>query len=269
FIRWPEGRLTGGRDVDQLSAHIDVLPTLAQLADLELPGSLDLDGVSLDEALLGNVEVLRDRTVLVHSQRVPVPIKWRKSAVMSERWRLVNQHELYDIKADPAQSSDVADDHPDVVKRLQNEYESWWTSLSTSFDHVVRIGVGSDQENPTKLSAHDWFVSDQSQSPWSQNHIRNGHIGNGHWEIDVQKPGDYRITLRRWPSSAPGPIEAISARVQVGDAVVESDLAESAESASFQVALDPGPTRLQTWLELPSGESRGAYYVSVERLSDD
>lgn len=268
FIRWPAGGLTGGRDVDQLSAHIDVLPTLAELVDLEVPGSLALDGVSLGTALNGDADVLRDRTLLVHSQRVPTPIKWRKSSVMTERWRLVNQHELYDIQVDPAQSTDVAAGNPDVVSRLQGEYDAWWQSLSASFDHVVRIGVGADQEAPTRLSAHDWFVSDQSQSPWSQNHIRNGHIGNGHWEIDVRNHGDYRIVLRRWPHSEPGPIEATHARLKVGASVVEADVDPKAESVVFEMPLDAGPATLQSWLEMPSGDTRGAYYVSVERTSD-
>jgi len=34
FIRWPEGGLVGGRDVDRLAAHLDVLPTLIELCGL-------------------------------------------------------------------------------------------------------------------------------------------------------------------------------------------------------------------------------------------
>ena len=266
FIRWPDGGLFGGRDVDQLSAHIDVLPTLAKLANLKLPDSIELDGVSLVSTLQGNTEELQDRTILVHSQRVPVPIKWRKSAVMTNQWRLVNQNELYDMVADPGQTSDVSADHSEVVSRLRVEYDSWWLSLAPSFDKIVRIGLGSKEENPVNLSAHDWFVTEQSLSPWSQNHIRNGHIGNGHWEVDVQKSGDYLVTLRRWPVSEPGPIEAVLARMNVGGSEIETEVSVTDEFVEFAVELDAGPTTLQTWLTLPSGESRGAYYVSVEKV---
>ena len=37
FIHWPKGKLTGGREIDTLAAHYDVLPTLAELCDVPLP----------------------------------------------------------------------------------------------------------------------------------------------------------------------------------------------------------------------------------------
>ena len=47
FIRWPAGKLDGGRDITQLSAHIDILPTLAELCHLTISSELKLDGTSL------------------------------------------------------------------------------------------------------------------------------------------------------------------------------------------------------------------------------
>ena len=61
---------------------------------------------------------------------------------MSERWRLLNQNQLYDIKADPGQENNVFEKHPDVAKKLSDAYEAWWKSLSPAFDMTVRIGVG-------------------------------------------------------------------------------------------------------------------------------
>jgi len=67
---------------------------------------------------------------MVHSQRIEHPEKWRKSAVMTQRWRLINGKELYDIQADPAQGSDVAGANQKVVKELRRFYEKLWTDLS-------------------------------------------------------------------------------------------------------------------------------------------
>jgi arylsulfatase A-like enzyme len=47
YLRSPRGGFVGGREVGLLSAHIDVLPTLAELCGLELPADLQLDGTSL------------------------------------------------------------------------------------------------------------------------------------------------------------------------------------------------------------------------------
>ena len=71
-----------------------------------------------------------DRILVTDSQRVKDPIKWRKSAVMTSQWRLNNGKELYDIKKDPGQKSDVAGKHPKVVRRLTEFYDQWWAELA-------------------------------------------------------------------------------------------------------------------------------------------
>ena len=35
FIRWPDGGIGGGGDVNRLTAHIDILPTLTELCELK------------------------------------------------------------------------------------------------------------------------------------------------------------------------------------------------------------------------------------------
>jgi arylsulfatase B len=157
FVRWPAGGITGGREVDRLSAHIDVLPTLAEMTGVKIPEGLRLDGISLVPALKG-APAPADRVLFVHSQRIDIPVKWRKSAVMTERFRLINGEQLYDIEADPGQKVDVASNHPDTVKDLRGSYDKWWESLTPVFGDVVRIGIGADAVNTTVLSC-DWRTS--------------------------------------------------------------------------------------------------------------
>ena len=47
FIRWPGGGIGGGRDIDALAAHIDLLPTLVALCGLAFQPRNPLDGRSL------------------------------------------------------------------------------------------------------------------------------------------------------------------------------------------------------------------------------
>ena len=264
FIRWPAGGLDGGRDVDQLTAHIDILPTFIDLAGLTKPDGAPIDGTSLAAILKGDTDALRDRTLFVHSQRIPYPEKWRKSAVMTERWRLINGTELYDLKADPAQESDVAADHKDVVEQLRGAYDGWWTSLSTVFDEDVRIAIGTEHEPRTLLHAHDWHS--QELSPWHQSHVQEGLVNNGPWSLDVKRAGDYEVTLRRWPDHVDESIEATQARLKVGDIDESRSLSAGATEATFQVTLEEGPTSLQTWLTLAGGQTRGAYFVYLSHL---
>jgi len=262
FVRWPAGEIGGGRDVSQLAAHIDVLPTIAELCGAENPEGVALDGKSLVPLLKGAAADWPARTLLVHSQRIEYPEKLRKCAVMTDRWRFVNGKELYDMSVDPGQTANVANQHAGVVQKLQDEYEAWWQSLSPVFDQFVAIGIGADEENPANLTCHDWHT-ENGAVPWNQGHIRSGTMANGWWVVDVVRDGQYEVTLRRWPKEMDQSIEAVDARLKIGDVDQKQAVGASATSATFKVVLKKGQTRMQTWLTTPDGKTRGAYFVEV------
>ena len=268
FVAWPRGGLAGGRDVDPLCAHIDVLPTLAELCGLDLVNNPRIDGRSLVRSLRGDQEDLRSRTLFVHSQRIPTPKKWRKCAVMTKRWRLVNGTKLYDISADPAQRKDLAESMPTKVAELRAAYEGWWRSLSPAFGERVRIGLGAPSEPRAQLHPHDWHVGPRDGCPWHQNHVKRGYPGNGFWAVDVLKAGKYEFELRRWPEHVGGGVEATKARVRVGKVEAEKACASSDPSVRVVLDLPRGPARLQTWFTTLKGKSptRGAYFVYVRKL---
>ena len=130
FIRWPDGGVAVGKDVDHVTAHIDLLPTLVELCGLKKPRDVAYDGTSLAPLLKDPATPWPDRALVVESQRIPYPEKWRQCAVMTDRWRLVNGQELYDLPLDPGQRKDVAKDHPEGVKRLRHVYETYWREVS-------------------------------------------------------------------------------------------------------------------------------------------
>ena len=111
FVYWPAGGIRGGREVTRLAAHIDLLPTLIDLCGLAPPPHGKFDGVSLAPLLRNPATAAADwpdRTLFVHNQRVIDPVKGKNYAVMTDRWRLVNGRELYEIKSDPGQHRNVA-----------------------------------------------------------------------------------------------------------------------------------------------------------------
>jgi len=113
------------------------------------------------------------------------------------------------------------------------------------------------------LHPHDWHVTGQAQSPWHQGHVRSGHIGNGHWEVDVRRQTRYRVELRRWPRHLNQSIEATAARIRVGDRELHRAISADATHIVFELELAPGPAQLQTWLTLADGKQRGAFFVYV------
>lgn len=152
FIRWPSAGVSGGRDIDILTAHIDVLPTIVELAGLAVPSAPPLDGSSLAPLLLEKPTDWPNRTLITDSQRIDRPRKWRKSAVMDGRWRLINGEELYDLQADSGQARDLSASYPEVVSRLRLAYDAWWSGLQPSLGNYARIVLGSKSQNPTWLS---------------------------------------------------------------------------------------------------------------------
>jgi arylsulfatase A-like enzyme len=292
IMHWPGGGLTAGRDVSRLTAHVDILPTLAELcgASDKLPEGVH--GKSIAALLRDPDAQWPERVIVTDSQRVEHPVKWRKSATMSERWRLVNGTELYDIKVDPGQRTDVAAGHPDTVSELRARYEEWWALVSERFDEEIPIVVGSDEEPVTCLSSHDWHNED-SNCPWNQGQIRKGMVATGHWAIDVAEAGEYRVELRRWPREAgwtltdgPGdepPLpEGVAekslgwyvggtalalkvAHFTVAGREMSSDVDPAAPGAVFRVDLRDGRATLEAWFEDDMGTRIGAYYVYVER----
>ena len=266
FWYWPAGGLTGGRDVRQVTAHVDMLPTLAELCGLKVPRDRKIDGTSLVPLLSEKKTAWPDRTLFVHSQRLEFPKKGRKYAVMTDRWRLVNGKQLFDMSVDDGQKKNVAANHPEVLARLGKAYDGWWTSIGERFDDYVRISLGHRAENPALLTCHDWHTSNKPV-PWNHGHIRRKLMANGFWAVTVTRAGDYRITLRTRPPGMDHPLDAVKAEVRVGQNVkVQQPVTADATSTTFQVKLKAGPTRLQTVLTNARGQSRGAYYVQVEAL---
>ncbi|MEM7204693.1 MAG: arylsulfatase [Planctomycetota bacterium] len=265
FVHWPAGGVTGGRDVDALAAHVDVLPTLRELCGLTTAvGTAPLDGVSLASALRGEAPAPMDRTLFVHSQRVEHPRMWRKCAVMTARWRLVNGRELFDIVRDPGQRHDVAAQHEDTVATLRGAYEGWWQSLQPVFDGYVRIELGGAEE-PVELMSHDWHTNDQG-TPWHQDHVRRGYVGNGPWAVEVKRAGDYEITLRRWPERLARAMDWVHAAVEIGGQKLEREVDPAATEVRFRVRLELGPAMLFTMLRRPDGTEHGAYFASVRSV---
>ncbi|WP_308949690.1 arylsulfatase [Thalassobacterium maritimum] len=251
ILRWPAGGIEAGKSVERLTAHFDILPTFIDLIGLDAP-AIDFDGTSLRELLYGDDSDWPERALVVESQRVVDPIKWRKSAVMTDEWRLVNGTELYQIEADPKQQNDVSADYPEVFKRMRAEYDHFWDDVSREHDLTSYMVIGADEAPIVTLSSHDWLLD--QLPPWNQTHIIRGDVAvESFWAIEVEQTGEYEISLRRWPVEADKGINDGSygkaynyqkARLRIGDIDVTKDIPAGAKEVSFKVHLEQGVTKL-------------------------
>ena len=269
FIHWPKGNLLGGRDIDRLTAHIDVLPTLADLCGIQISDSYEVDGASFKSLLYGD-DASWKRThhvVQYHGGAYgkampPGPLAY--SVVMTERWRLVNSDGqfLFDIEADPAQLKDVATEYPEVVERLRDLYDPFWDRVSPRMT-PVRISIGDLNENPVSLCSQDWHM-ETGNPPWNFNQIENLPRVTGPWLVDVKRAGRYRFTLRQWPAEADKPVVAIRAKLRIAGQEKEMAVEPGITGVVFEMNLPAGPTELLTYLYDEQGRAGGAYFTEVE-----
>ena len=287
FVKYPNGKLEAGKDVNNISAHIDVLPTLIELCGLKLNKPIDFDGKSLIPLINCSDENWSERLLITDSQRVEHPIKWRKSAVMSDNWRLVNGEELYNMVDDPGQTNDVALKEPKKVEKFRKAYDTWWDDVSLDFDDFQAIIIGSPAENPVNLTSHDWHSN--TQVPWNHKHVRSGLQGNGFWVLDIEHTGIYEITLSRWPLSMKLPINSgmekrpalngtsvneslegkalniLKAKIEIGREKMEQDVKETDVSVTFTVNLKAGKDKRLITTFRGNEVDMGAYYVQISK----
>ncbi len=288
FIHWKDGGISVGKDINEMTAHFDVLPTLIDLCKLKTKTDLKFDGKSLVPLMNGDTRGFEDRNIVVSTQFSTDPVPWKRTSFMNKNWRLVQGNELYDLNNDPEQRTNVADQYPGKVEDYKADYDKFWQEISPTFEEKPYFIIGHKAENPTTLHCHDWHS--EEFTPWHQKHIRAGYINNGYWRVKVAEAGTYKLRLRRWPEEshlalcAEAPvrpaIEGTSvtaskrgkalniqkSRIEIQGIKQSKDIDPNAEYVEYIVELKKGKTHLQTWFTLKDGVEIGAYYVGVEKL---
>lgn len=273
FIYWPKGGLTGGRDIDTIGAHIDILPTLADLCGVSLKEGYESDGLSL-KPLLNNSKVpwpRKHHIVQYHGgpygRAMPAgPLAF--SVVLTERWRLVNSNgqALFDIEKDPAQRHDLSAQHSDVVADLRAHYDQFWKKISPRLT-PVRINIGDPGEPKTQLCSQDWHMK-KGNPPWNFGSIRKLPKVTAPWLVNIKREGRYRFTLRQWPTAAKKPVIAERAKVSIAGKEQEGPVISGSKAITIELDLPRGPAELLTQLFNKKGQSGGAYFTDVEWLGE-
>ena len=162
FWHWP-GTLPEGVDVPAVTAHIDVLPTLCEIAGVGLPEDVAgrVEGRSLVPLLRDVSAPWPDRMLVTHLGRWDrgraATSAYANCRIREGRWQLVNTRnrreswELYDVSADPGEARDVAAAHPDVVARLAAAYDEWWDGIQ---EDLINEEVTGPADNPFRLAFH-------------------------------------------------------------------------------------------------------------------
>lgn len=160
IMRWP-GHIPAGTTCDELASTIDILPTFAEVIGAELP-SHPIDGKDVRPLMFANpgaqsphdyfyyyyaddqLQAVRDRRWKLHFPHRYRTLNGRKGR--NDGIPIKYDHEeiqlaLYDLKHDRAESSNLVEEHPEVVDRLQAAAEVARNELGDALTHRQGSGV--------------------------------------------------------------------------------------------------------------------------------
>lgn len=138
--RWP-GRIKPGAVCDDAICLTDLMATCAQVVGAKLPDDAAEDSVSILPHLLGTANgPAREATIYQAPNR--------DLAIRRGPWKLIilesGKRELYNLKTDLSETTNVAEANPDVVQRL--------TTLLRQYIAQGRSTVGAPQKNDVEMS---------------------------------------------------------------------------------------------------------------------
>ncbi len=249
YIKWP-AKIASNFENDAPAAHIDLLPTLAALADVPLP-EIPMDGLDLsalfskDEEAAEAASVRADqRPIVIQTHRGDYPQQFHHIAVRQGGWKLLRNSgfgheidngntpfELYHVENDLGEETNLADKHPDRVKRLQKAYLEWFADVSSTRPHNYappRIVLSPKMEPKIDLSIQDWRVPGINEPGWGS---------EGSWLVTLEEPLKLKVTAH-WGVE----VEVDEVTLRVGKRRLSSKQAEKVKTAELGV------------LELSAGE---------------
>jgi uncharacterized sulfatase len=246
---------------------------LIELCDLTNSRGAQFDGQSIAPLLRGEDTRWPQRTLFIDHQEDQLikagQGRFGSYAILTEDWRLVNG-ELYDIAADPGQQRDLAHQNPELVQSLLAAYGRWYEDVTSHGGAYTRFYVGASLENPTTFTVRDWHPT-EGQVIWRQAQLADDTLFiNGFWALDVKRKGRYQVQLSRYPNDAYKPMGADLAKISLGTETHTKKIRPEDETVTFELDLDKGPVRLQSWLrDKITKRERGSYFVSCTLLSAD
>jgi arylsulfatase A-like enzyme len=193
FMKWP-GEIEPGKKLPEIAAAIDLLPTLSDLAGIEVTSEKPFDGVSLKSLILNEKQEWNDRLIFSH---------WNnKVSVRSQRYRLDNENQLFDMENDHGQTTDIAEDYPEITDQLLEAKNSW--------QNEVLAELHRNEKRPFTIG-HPGFVYNQLPA---RDGVPHGNIERSNrypnctffenwtsksdsitWDVEVLADGEFEVEI--------------------------------------------------------------------------
>lgn len=203
FIRWP-GKITAGSQVKPIAGAIDLSPTLHALAGVKRVGDRPLDGRDLSALLLKGVDADWAPRRLFQTWAGQVSVR-------TETHRLDAAGNLFDLTADPGQTTPLQSKQPELARELTAAVAAWRQEMGAPAGGKGKsagvvgvdprpIGVGYREFPITMLPARDGTplgeLRRSAKAPNSSYFVNwTKPTDAAVWNVEVMTAGTYLVTL--------------------------------------------------------------------------
>lgn len=227
IVHWP-GHIEGGEVISDLSQHIDVFPTLAALAGVDIAQAEALDGLDKSDIWLGKAAERRSDRFIFHNRSknpklaMKVDVSAHPGAVRSQRWAAISDAQgrwsLYDIENDPAQLIDLAAQHSQTLADMTAAYETWFAQARREgVPHFRPIVIGTGFQDVDTLAAHEGHIFPPGigyahGAGWAHDWISDWTDPRARalWPLKIAAGGTYEISISyQWPYSDKAGVELV------------------------------------------------------------
>ena len=194
YFRYPN-EFSGDKEVDQMTAHIDLLPTLSKLCGARIPEDRKIDGRNFIPSIEGKIQP--ERSFFSYWTR-KYPELFNNIALQRGQFKLVGKtdydseienFQLYDTNKDPFEKNNLMAQKKSIGLSLKEEMHQTFLELvnSENLKNPPRIILGSDFENPVFLNRND---AGGQRAVWNQEQAYS------FWKVDINKEGLYDLKFK-------------------------------------------------------------------------
>ena len=272
YVQWP-GKIDPQKQAENMGTIIDLFPTLLEVADVDLPKNVHIDGRSLLPLWTkGETKNVENRDFFVQMHYGPTPFKYMHFNVRTSKYKLVSPHdfphgivhqptdfvlqnvvknlELYDMENDPSERINIAKQHPDIVEAMLERYENWFDEVTEERDTagIERISLGYKAQPEVTLSRFDWggprVISRFDYG--GPRVVEDNQLG--YWEVRSKK-GRYNVSY-----DLPEITKDSVAHLKYKNVHLQKNIKKGQKTVSFNK------------VNLPEGEGNFHAYIKMDRL---
>jgi len=129
-IAWMPGRIKGGTTTNALTAGMDLLPTITDLAGIKVPAARKLDGTSMKNLIFNNAAFPDRKIFFGYEPKLG-------TALRDGPWKMIvkkGKAQLYDLRTDIGERNNIIDEHPKRAKEMQAAIKTWAAKMQIEVD---------------------------------------------------------------------------------------------------------------------------------------